>query len=91
MMRKLQYSIVLIPDEESGGFTVEVPDLPGCITEGDTVEEALEMAEEAIEGFIEVLKECGDPVPKPSKLEVVVKRKAHSKENPIFTTVKVAA
>jgi antitoxin HicB len=90
-MRKLQYSVVLIPDEESGGYTVEVPDLPGCITEGDTVEEALKMAEEAIEGFLEVLKQDGDPIPRPSKLEVIVKKKSKAKANPIFATVKVAA
>ncbi len=68
-----------------------MPDLPGCITEGDTVEKALEMAEEAIEGFLEVLKKEGDPIPKPSKLDVVVRKKSKSKQNPIFTTVKVAA
>jgi antitoxin HicB len=90
-MRKLKYSIVLTPDEESGGYTVEVPDLPGCITEGDTVEEALAMAEEAIEGFLEVLKKDGDPIPKPSKLDVIVRKKSKAKENQIFTTVKVAA
>ena len=76
--------IVLILDKESGGLTVEVPDFPGYITKGETVEKA-------IEGFIEVLKKDSDPVPKPSKLEVVIKLKAHSKENPIFKTVKVAA
>lgn len=90
-MRKLKYSVVLIPDEESGGYTVEVPDLPGCITEGDTVEEALEMAEEAIEGFLVVLKEDGDPIPKPSRLEAVVRKRSKSKQDQIFATVKVAA
>lgn len=90
-MKKLRYSVVLLPDEESGGFTVEVPDLPGCVTEGDSFEEALNMAEEAIEGFLETLKKEGDPVPKPSKLEVIVKKKSRLQENTIFTTVKVAA
>ncbi len=90
-MRKLHYSVVLIPDEESGGYTVEVPDLPGCITEDDTVEEALEMAEEAIEGFLEVLKEEGDPIPKPSRLEAVVRKRSKSKQDQIFATIKVAA
>ncbi|GEM_PF-6182485 len=73
------------------GYTVEVPDRPGCITEGETVEEALEMAEDAIEGFIEVLKKDGDPIPRLSKLEAIVRKKSKSNGNPIFTTVKVAA
>jgi predicted RNase H-like HicB family nuclease len=34
-------TVILIPDQEVGGYTVEVPSLPRCITEGDTVEEAL--------------------------------------------------
>jgi antitoxin HicB len=40
-----------------------VPALPGCITWGETIEHAMEMAKEAIEGYIEVLKEEGEPVP----------------------------
>jgi len=92
-MRRLRYSVVLLPDHEAGGFTVEVPDLPGCVTEGDTFEEALEMAEEAIEGFLVVMKKDGDPIPMPTKLEAIVRRttKSRLKESPIFTTVKVAA
>jgi predicted RNase H-like HicB family nuclease len=84
---------VLLPDHEAGGFTVEVPDLPGCVTEGDTFEEALEMAEEAIEGFLVVMKKDGDPIPMPTKLDAIVRRttKSRLKESPIFTTVKVAA
>jgi antitoxin HicB len=42
------YTVVLTPDYESGGFTVTVPALPGCITDGETVEDALERAQEAI-------------------------------------------
>ncbi len=56
------YSIVLTPAEE-GGFTVTVPSLPGCITEGDSFEEATANAREAIELTLECLKEQGDPIP----------------------------
>lgn len=49
--------------EPEGTFTATVPALPGCITRGDTIEHAMEMAKEAIEGYIEVLKEEGEPVP----------------------------
>ena len=49
------------------------------------------MAEEAIERFLEVLKKYGSPTPKLSKLNVVVRGKSMSRQNPIFTTVRVAA
>jgi len=54
--------VILIPDE-TGGYTVEVPSLPGCISEGDTREEAIANIKEAIEGFIEMLQAGGFPVP----------------------------
>jgi predicted RNase H-like HicB family nuclease len=38
----LKRQVILIPDEDGIGYTVEVPSLPGCISEGDTLEEALE-------------------------------------------------
>lgn len=56
------FTVVLDPDEE-GGYTVTVPALPGCITQGDTREEALEHAQEAIKGFLEALKLEGLPLP----------------------------
>ena len=43
--------------EPEGGFTVTVPTLPGCITYGENLNEAIEMAKEAIELYIEVLQE----------------------------------
>ena len=56
-------TVILIPDREVGGYTVEVPSLPGCITEGDTVEEALANAREAIQLCIDSLHDLGLPVP----------------------------
>ena len=50
---------VLLIDSEDGGYTVEVPALPGCISEGDTREEALRNVREAIEGYLAVLQEDG--------------------------------
>ncbi|MFQ6119629.1 MAG: type II toxin-antitoxin system HicB family antitoxin [Methanosarcinales archaeon] len=49
--------------EPEGGYTVIVPSLPGCVTYGDTIEEAIEMAKEAIELYIESLKEHGEEIP----------------------------
>ena len=53
-MKTLNYRIRLEKEEE-GGYTVIVPDLTGCVTFGGTVEEAIAMAKEAIEGYIETL------------------------------------
>ena len=56
------YSIVVDPDPE-GGFTVTVPSLPGCITQGETLEECVANAKEAIALYIEDLIASGEPVP----------------------------
>ncbi len=58
-----RYTVLLIPDPEEGGYTVRVPVLPGCITEGDTLTEALENAKEAITVYLEALEARGDPIP----------------------------
>jgi antitoxin HicB len=55
--------VVLIPDVEKGGYTVIVPSLPGCISEGDTEEEALANIREAIELHIESIIAHGEEVP----------------------------
>jgi len=54
---------VLFRKESEGGYTVIVPSLPGCVTYGDTLEEARNMAKEAIELYIESLIEHGEKIP----------------------------
>lgn len=61
-MRSFTYTIHLEPAEE-GGYVVTVPALAGCVTEGDTYEQAIANAHEAIEGFIEALVKAGEPIP----------------------------
>jgi len=58
-----RFKIVLEQDYIDGGYTVTVPSLPGCITEGDTVEEAMANAQEAIQGYLEALQKEGLPFP----------------------------
>ena len=58
-----RYKIVMEQDTLDGGFTVTVPGLPGCITEGDTFEEAMINAQEAIQGYLEALAKEGLPIP----------------------------
>jgi antitoxin HicB len=65
-MKQRTYRILLTPEEE-GGFSVSVPALPGCFTQGETIEEAIEMAKEAISLYVESLEEDGEPVPDDSK------------------------
>lgn len=48
------YEVILHPDVEDGGYWVDCPVLPGCASQGDTVEEALEMIRDAIAGHLEV-------------------------------------
>ena len=56
-----QYEVVLIPQPE-GGFVVTVPDLPDVVSEGETREEALLMIRDAIEGYLEALREGNWPL-----------------------------
>ncbi|HEX7927423.1 MAG TPA: type II toxin-antitoxin system HicB family antitoxin [bacterium] len=54
---------VILFRDESGGWVVECPSLPGCVSQGDTRDEAIANIREAIDLYIEVLKEDGKPVP----------------------------
>lgn len=56
------YGILLNPEPE-GGYTVTVPALSGCVTYGETLDEAISMAKEAIELYIESFIEHNDPIP----------------------------
>ena len=53
---------IMMHKAPEGGYTVNVPALPGCITEGDTVEHAIAMAKEAIEIYIEELQSRGQEI-----------------------------
>jgi predicted RNase H-like HicB family nuclease len=62
-MNDRRYTIILYPDTEEGGYTVVVPALPGCITQGETIEEAIAMGKDAIQLYVETLLADGLPVP----------------------------
>jgi antitoxin HicB len=63
----MQFPVILAPDEDDGGFVVTFPDIPEAITQGETREEALEMAQEALETALEFYFEDKRAVPVPSK------------------------
>jgi antitoxin HicB len=58
----MKFTVILEP-QKRGGFTVTVPALPGCISEGETRKEALDNIKEAIELYVDLLKEDGKPIP----------------------------
>ena len=60
-IKKLSYRIILRPEPE-GGFTVIVPSLPGCVTYGETLEEAKDMAIDSIKAYLESLKKRNEPI-----------------------------
>ena len=74
-----RYTVLFEPAEE-GGYVVTCPALPGLVTEGDTLEEAREMARDAILGYLESLKKDGLPIPDDIRLN----------ENPVIEEVEVA-
>jgi antitoxin HicB len=64
----LKYTVILIPEEE-GGYSVEVPALPGCYTQGETKEEAISMAKEAIELYLESCQAHNELIPQELGIE----------------------
>ena len=69
-VEKLEYTVI-VHEAEEGGYWTEVPTLPGAGSQGNTVEEALEMTRESINLVLEVLKEDGKPIP--VEKDVIVK------------------
>lgn len=62
-MKARKYRVDLYWSEEDDLYLAEVPELPGCVTHGETVSEAAQNAEEAIEAWIEMAEQMGDPIP----------------------------
>jgi predicted RNase H-like HicB family nuclease len=62
----MRYPVVVIADPEDGGFIAECPSIPGCVSEGDTVEEAMVNIRDAIEGCLAVLRDKGELIPEPT-------------------------
>lgn len=77
-MTERHYTIILTPEPDGSAYNVSVPALPGCFTYGETVEEAIAMAKDAIQGWIEATQKLGEPIPE-------------EKEHPRAIIVSVAA
>ncbi len=60
-----KYEIIIYWSKEDAAFIAEVPELSGCMAHGDTPEDALKNAKEAIQLWIDTAMEFGDPIPEP--------------------------
>ncbi|AIQ69519.1 type II toxin-antitoxin system HicB family antitoxin [Paenibacillus graminis] len=72
MSKKDVYRFWALLDTADEGISVRFPDLPGCLTSGDSAEEAYAAAREALEGFLYVMEQDGDSIPAPSPLDVIL-------------------
>ncbi len=66
-MTHYDFKVVLEPEPDAGGYTVTCPSLPGCYSQGETVDEALTNIKEAIELCLEDMKAHNEYLPDPSK------------------------
>lgn len=84
----MRYPIAIEPGTDATAWGVVVPDLPGCFSAGDTMEEALIAAEEAVTAWIEATLDAGEAIPRPSHIEAL--RAAHPEfEGWLWALVKV--
>ena len=56
-----------LPEDEGGGYLIGFPDLPGCMSDGATIEEAITNGIDAMRGWIEAMRAEGHPIPAPTR------------------------
>jgi predicted RNase H-like HicB family nuclease len=61
----IKYELIIYWSKEDGAFVVEVPELPGCMADGETYEQAVGNAQQVIEEWIEMARELGRAIPEP--------------------------
>lgn len=61
----IKYELIIYWSKEDNAFVVEVPELPGCMADGETYEQAVTNARQVIEQWIETARELGRPIPAP--------------------------
>mgnify|MGYP001609485352 FL=1 len=77
-VKKIYNFTAIFEPAEEGGYVVYVPALPGCMTQGDTFEEAETMAKDAIEVYLETLKDLKEEIPIESDKIIITKILAES-------------
>jgi antitoxin HicB len=66
LIRSFPFTIRLLSEADGGGFAIEYPDLPGCISDGETPEKALKHGSDAVKAYLMSCVQHGDAVPTPS-------------------------
>ena len=66
LIHSYPFTIRPLSEADGGGFSIEYPDLPGCLSDGDTPEQALEHGRDAVKAYLLSCAKHGDPIPKPS-------------------------
>ncbi|HEX7998199.1 MAG TPA: type II toxin-antitoxin system HicB family antitoxin [Pyrinomonadaceae bacterium] len=74
-----KFKIIIYWSEEDQVFIAEVPELPGCMTHGDTEATALTNAKEAVQAWINTANEFGDPIPKPERMRLTSNKLVNAK------------
>ena len=69
MIENIPYRFNVRPlmEEEGGGYLIEFPDLPGCMSDGETIEEAITNGVDAMQGWIDAMRAEGHPIPEPAR------------------------
>jgi predicted RNase H-like HicB family nuclease len=68
---KFRYEIILYWSEEDQAFIAEVPDLPGCIADGETYQQALQYLEIIMKEWVEIAQRLKRPIPEPKQRPVI--------------------
>jgi predicted RNase H-like HicB family nuclease len=87
-MNVARYAVVIVPlsEEDGGGYAAHVPDLPGCMSDGETQEEAVANARDAIVCWMEANAELGRDAPEPGDTA----RRCHEREQALFDALRAA-
>jgi antitoxin HicB len=68
VFERYPFSVDPLPEEEGGGFAITFPDLPGCISDGETVEQAIAHGREAFHAWMESMIADRKPIPRPNEV-----------------------
>jgi len=69
LLEQYPFQIRLLTEEEGGGYLIEFPDIPGCMSDGATPEEAIVSGRDALKCCLLTMREFGDPIPQPRVID----------------------
>ena len=71
LAKRERFEIIICWSEEDQVFIADIPESPGCMAHGNTYEEALNSAKDAVRLWMDTARECGDPIPEPKGRRLV--------------------